>query len=133
VLALLGGVLSRLFTGYVVPSRFIFRSRFIIYGIGFGLLIGLLLPLTDSIKDQSFAIQDLVRSILISIPIGVIFIGTQSYLRFKKLEKKTVCEIDNKNSISDFAIYRDSENNSLRGRLLLTNNKLSFCSMSTVL
>ncbi len=38
--------------------------------------------------------------------------------------------IENKNSISDFAIYTDSEYNTVRGRLLLSSNILSFYSMT---
>ena len=77
-LGLIGGILSRFFIGYIIPSRLIFHSRFIIYGIGVGVFIGFLLFLTNSIKIQSFAYQDLVRSLLICIPIGIIINGTLS-------------------------------------------------------
>jgi hypothetical protein len=127
-LGLLGGILSRFFIGYVIPSRLIFRYRFIIYGMGFGLMIGLLLFLTKSIKDQSFVSQDLVKWLLISVPLGIIGNGTMSYLRFRKLKKRTSNATENRDSISDFAIYTDSEYKTVRGRLVLCNNKLSFYS-----
>ncbi len=127
-LGLLGGILSRFFIGYVIPSQLIFRFRFIIYGIGSGLMIGLLLYLINSIKDQSFTYQDLLKWLLISIPLGIIVNGTLSYLRFRKLKKRTSNSTENRDSISDFAIYTDSEYNTVRGRLVLCNNKLSFYS-----
>jgi len=129
-LGLLGGILSRFFIGYVTPSRLIYRSRFIVYGIGFGIMIGLLLFLTRSIKDQTFVWQDMLKWLLISVPIGIIVTGTMSYLRFRKLKDRTNSDIENKNTISDFAICTDSEYKTVRGRLLLTNSKLSFYSVT---
>lgn len=127
-LGLLSGILSRFFIGYVIPSQLIFRFRFIIYGIGSGLIIGLLLFLTNSIKLQSFIYQDLLKWLLISIPLGIIVKGTLSYLSFKKLKIRTSNARENIDSISDFAIYTDSEYKKVRGRLVLCNNKLSFYS-----
>ena len=132
-LGLLGGILQRFFVGCVIPNRIIFRARFIVYGIGFGIMIGLLLFLTKSIKDQSFAIQDLVKWLLISIPISIIGNGMVSYLRFRKLKKKTIGNHKNKNEICDFAVYIDSEYKATKGLLVLSvdKDKLAFYSMSS--
>ncbi len=127
-LGLLVGIISRFFIGYVIPSRILFRSRFIIYGIGFGIMIGLVMFITMSTKEQSFESQNLLICLLISIPLGIIVNGTMSYLRFRKLKKKTNIKIEKQDSISDFAIYTGSEYNSIKGLLLLSNNKLSFYS-----
>jgi hypothetical protein len=125
---LLGGILSRFFVGYVIPNRIIFRARFIIYGIGFGIFIGLIMLLTN--KDQSFAIIDLVILFLISVPIGLISIGIMSYLRFRKLKKKTIGKHESKVVISDLAVYTYSKNKPIRGLLVLSVDKLSFYSMT---
>ena len=127
-LGLLGGILSRFFIGYVIPGRLLFHYRFIIYGMGFGLMIGLLSFVTTSIKDQSFVSQDLVKWLLISVPLGLISNGTMSYSMFRKLKKRTANATENRDSISDFAIYTDSEYKTVRGRLVLCNDKLSFYS-----
>ena len=127
-LGLLGGLLSRFFIGYVIPNKILFRSRFIIYGIGFGIMIGLVIFITTSAKEQSFEIQNLLICLLISIPLGIIVNGTMSCLRFRKLKKRTNVNIESQDSISDFATYSDSEYISVRGLLLLSNNKLSFYS-----
>ena len=91
-------------------------------------MMGLLLFLTKSIKDQSFVGQDLVKWLLISIPVGIIVNGGIFYLRYKKLKKRTSNATENPDSISDFAIYTDSEYKTTKGRLVLCNNKLSFYS-----
>lgn len=125
---LLGGIISRFFIGYVIPNRILFRSRFIIYGIGFGIMIGLVIFITTSAKEQLFESQNLLICLLISIPLGIIVKGTMSYSRYRKLKKKTNIKIEKQDSISDFAIYTDSEYKSFKGLLLLSNNKLSFYS-----
>lgn len=122
------GVLQRFFVGYILPSQGIFRRRFIMYGMGFGLMMGLLSFLTNSIRDQSFEISDFIRWMLISIPLGVIFYGNMLSYKFKELKQKTNGDADHKATTSDFAIYRDKENNINRGRLLLSDSKLSFYS-----
>ena len=125
-LGLFGKILFSLFFGYANPNQIIFRGRFILYGFGFGLLIGLMLYLTDSVKDQSFSILDLMISLLISVPIGIIFFGIMSSLRFMKLKKRTIGKYEMKDIISDFAIYINSKQKARRGFLVLSSDILSF-------
>ena len=127
-IGLLAGMISRFFIGYVIPNRILFRSRFIIYGIGFGIMIGLVIFIISSDKEQSFESQHLLICLLITIPLGLIVNGTIYYSRFRKLKKRTNINIENQDLISDFAIYSNSEYKSVIGLLLLSNNKLSFYS-----
>lgn len=127
-LGLIFGVLQKLFVGYIHPSNRLFRLRFIIYGIGFGFMIGLLLFLTISIINQSFEIIVFTRCMLISIPLGSIYNGSILSFKFRELKQKTNGDVDHQDTPSDFAIYRDTENNINRGRLLLLDGKLSFYS-----
>jgi hypothetical protein len=124
----LAGFITQLFSGYVIPSKLLFRLRFILYGIGFGIMIGLLLFLMKSIKDQSFNGMHFIKWMLISIPIGVIVQGSLYYQRFKKLKKRTNGDTDNQDAVCDSALCTDSEDNRIRGRLILSEGKLSFCS-----
>lgn len=130
-LGLFSGIISRYFVGYIVPGQTLFRYRFVIYGAGFGLMIGLLLFLTKSIKNQTFLVQDLEIWLLIAVPIGIIGKGTSSYRKFRKLTKRTINENGRHDLICDFAIFADSEYKTARGLLVLSVNKLAFYSMTS--
>lgn len=125
-LGLIFAVLQKFFVGYFIPTKGIFRLRFAIYGIGFSLMIGLLLLLISSIREQSFEMSDLTGLIVISILLGVIFFGSKNSYDFKELKKITNGEADQADTTSDLAFYRDTENTINRGRLLLSGSKLSF-------
>ena len=127
----LGGLSTLSFAGYVLPSKLLFRIGFIIYGITFGIMIGLMLFLTTSIKDQTFVGYHMIKMLIISIPLGVITIGSIISLRYRKLKKRTNGVTDAQDSISDFALYIDSDNNKVSGRLLLSDGKLSFYDLET--
>jgi len=127
-IVLIIGILQRVFVGVILPSEGLFRYRHIMYGIGYGMMIGLLLFLTSSIRNHSFEIGTFTRWMLISIPMGVIFYGNMISYKFKELKRKTNGSADHQDATSDFAIFRDAENNINRGRLLLSGGKLSFYS-----
>jgi hypothetical protein len=122
----ISAVLQRIFVGYFIPSNILFRSRFIIYGIGMGLMLGLIIFLSSSIRNQSFEISDFTRWLLIAIPIGGLINGPIFSYKFKELKQSTQGSEDQENTISGFADYRDSENDLNKGRLLLSGGKLSF-------
>lgn len=128
VSGLLGGLIIRLFTGYVIPTKLLFQIRFIIYGIGLGLMMGLMLFITNAIKIQSFDSKDFIRWLIISILVGVVIYGGIFYKKFRNLKKKTNGSTDAKNTVSDFALYIDSDDSKIRGRLLLSEGKLAFYS-----
>ena len=127
----LGGLSTQFFVGYVLPSKLLSRLIFMIYGISFGIMIGLMLFFTTFIKDQTFVGYNMIKMLIISIPLGVITIGSILSLRHRKLKKRTNGVTDAQDSISDFALYIDSDNNKISGRLLLSDGKLSFYALET--
>jgi len=128
-IGLLSGILTKSFTGYILPNKMLFKYRFIAYGIGFGIMIGFIVYIMHkSLNHQDFNSIYFIKLLIISIPIGLIFNSAPNFIKFKKLRKKTNVNIENKDSISDYAIYINSENKIIRGLLLLSNNSLSFYS-----
>lgn len=125
-LGLVSGISTRLFTGYVIPNQIVFNYRFIIYGIGSGLMIGMLMFLIKSLESNSFSIYTLIFYLLVSIPIGAIITGTLLYLGFRNLKKRTKRYNENQELISDHATYSDSSYKTYKGRLVLANEKLIF-------
>ena len=119
-------VLQRFFIGYFIPSNGLFRLRFFIYGIGFGMMLGLINFLFNSIVNQSFEIIDFTRWMLIQVPLGALIFGSFNNYKFKELKQITQRSDDQEKTTSNFAVYRDSENDVYKGRLLLTGGKLSF-------
>ena len=127
----LGGLSTLSFAGYVLPSKLIFRLRFIIYGITFGIMIGLMLFLTTSIKDRTFVGYHMIKMLIINIPLGVITIGSIISLMYRKLKKRTNGVTDAQYLTSDIALFIDSDNNKISGRLLMSEGKLSFYDLET--
>ncbi|PZX20005.1 hypothetical protein LX69_00455 [Breznakibacter xylanolyticus] len=130
-IGVVSGVLSKLFTGYVIPNQFVFHSRFIIYGIGSGLMIGMLLFLVRSLELNLFSLHALMLNLVVSIPIGVIITGSFLYLGFRTLKKRTMNIDEDQDSISDQATYTDSSCKTFKGRLVLAKCKLMFFEMPT--
>lgn len=128
VLPLIFGVIQRFFVGYGLPSRGLFRRRFLLYGLGFGMMLGLVLFFARSLNDRSFTTLDFTIWMLIYISMGGLFWGSIITYKFRELKKKTNGEEDHLDSISDFAIYRDAKNEINRGRLVLSDGKLTFYS-----
>lgn len=124
---LTAGIGSKLFLGYFVPSGMLFRARFILYGLGSGILIGVLMELKHIIEDQMFNWPELVQMLVISIPIGLVG-GVWFFSQFKKLKKEVSDKYYIKSILCDSATFIDSENKSHKGLLLLTETNLSFYS-----
>jgi hypothetical protein len=89
-------------------------------------MLGLIIFLSSSIRNQSFEISDFTKWMLIQVPLGGLFFGSINAYKFKELKQSTQGADDQENTTSDFADYRDSENDINKGRLLLSGGKLSF-------
>lgn len=122
------GLLGSIFIGYFNPPTWLFRFRFLINEIGFGIMIGFVLFFSRSIKDQTFVISDLIKFTILASIIAIILGGSRSYIKFKKLVKKTFDPREKDLLLTDSAIYKSSNGEISVGRLLLTNEQLIFYS-----
>lgn len=125
---IIGGVLGRLFAGFVLPSEWLFKSRFILYGLGFGLLIGILNFSTRTVEINEFRLYELIKALIISTVVGVIILGPVTYVRYNLLKKKTRIFYNGDSVISDFVFSKDMTGHLKPGMLVMTKERLLFYS-----
>jgi hypothetical protein len=122
------GIMGSLFMGFINPPKWLFRFRFIIYEIGFGIMIGLITSFSISLKNQTFIMNNLIKYLIVASILAIIWGSSKSYLKFRRLIKKTFNTADNKSIISDSATFKGSEGQIILGQLLLTSDRLIFYS-----
>lgn len=127
-IALVSIVASRYSTGFTIPGKFLFRVRFIVYGFGFGLMIGLVVIISKPIILDDFSILRFLIMLLIGGLLGIVIKGWSSYLRFMKLKKEALALLSEEVILCDNAVFNDSNFGSNRGLLFLTETQLMFYS-----
>jgi hypothetical protein len=131
VFAVLAGLIRVLVFGYVNPPDWLYRIRFTILGIGYGIFIGIVLFGMEAIEDNTFIVQDLLKFILIGSVIGGIFNNTLIFSKSQKLERKKGLFLLERQLIKDFAQLIKPDGESINGKLVLTNDNLVFLENGT--
>ena len=126
VLTVLAGLIRVVVFGYVNPPDWLYRMRFTVLGIGYGIFIGVMLFGMEAIEDNTFIVQDLLKFILIGSVIGGIFNNTLSFGKSQKLERKKGLFMLERQLIKDFAQLINPDGESINGKLVLTNDNLVF-------
>jgi hypothetical protein len=131
VFAILAGLIRVLVFGFVNPPDWLYRIRFTVLGIGYGIFIGALLFGMEAIENNTFIVQDLLKFILIGSVIGGIFNNTLSFSKSQKLERKKGLFLLERQLIKDFAQLINPDGESINGKLVLTNDNLVFLANGT--
>ncbi len=123
------GTFTVLINGYFIPSKLIFKYRFWVYGLFFGLAIFLSSILNSLAEGRIIHMKYLLIKFIISIIIGIIFFGTFLYWNFRELKKFTRLEtqLGELEILSDSATL-DNEEATKSGRIILTTQRLCFIS-----
>lgn len=127
LLGLSAGIVTQVFTGYIIPSQRLFKFRFLFNGIANGIFIALLIFIIEKGRNphitwNDFAIM-LIIGLIVMIPImsGILLISFNN-LREKTNLKKNTGEIELYSDKATF-IHDDTY---IPGRLILTNQRLCF-------
>ena len=123
-------LLSYLIRAYSNPPKWLFRLRFIIYSIQYGLYFGIAMSVFNLIEKQQL---DITKFIYYTVGFSLLgfFVGEpayESYFKFRKLIKKTSSDNATDLAQTDSAYYVDSEMYRTSGRLIFENDKLCFFS-----
>jgi len=116
---------------YSNPPQWLFRIRFLVYSLSYGLFFGTFMAFFTLIRTQQV---DLIRSLSFAAVFTLVgfFRGNASdntgYLRFKKLVKSTGNQELDDLALTDSAYYEDSIMFRTYGRLILDNERLYFYS-----
>jgi hypothetical protein len=131
VMAVLAGLIRVLVFGYINPPDWLYRIRFTVLGVGYGIFIGILLFGMEAIEDNIFIVNDLLKFILIGSVIGGIFNSSMIFGKSQKLERKNGLFLLERQLVKDFAQLINRDGDSINGKLVLTNENLIFLENGT--
>jgi hypothetical protein len=131
VMAVLAGLIRVLVFGYINPPDWLYRIRFSVLGVGYGIFIGILLFGMEAIEDNTFIVNDLLKFILIGSVIGGIFNSSMIFGKSQKLERKNGLFLLERQLVKDFAQLINRDGDSINGKLVLTNENLIFLENGT--
>lgn len=115
--ALVGGLIYGFYRSYFNPPLWLFKNRYWIDGLGYGVFLGGILGFTQGV-DFDFAL------VLSAIVIGILMKGAYKYWKFNRLKKKfseggTI-------TVYDRGLCYDAENNKFNGWFFMENNQFCF-------
>jgi|GEM_PF-6576499 hypothetical protein len=113
----LAGFAFLVYRSYFNPPLWLFKNRYWIDGIGFGIFIAVILSFT---QDADFNFAMLISALFV----GVLIKGVYKYWKFNRLKKKF--SENGKISIYDRGLCYDVENNKFNGWLFIENGKFCF-------
>lgn len=124
---LVARVLNHLLTGFISPSRWLYKLRFGLMGSWLGLLIGLLIYINNNWGAEiQIGYKDLILLLGIAPAFGVLFWGILFYSNHRKLKKSTPTEYDPYQILTTRATYKSNSGGKESGRLILTPERLLF-------
>lgn len=128
LMGLMGGLVYVLFTGFILPPTWLFKARFVLFGASFGLFIGLVNYSAKVFQFNGLGSYELIICILIYLIMGLLIMGSMTYLRYNLLKKKAKVFFVGESIVSDFAILKDGVGKQKQGLLLMLEDRLLFYS-----
>ena len=123
-------ILLNIILGYSNPPKWLFRLRFVIYSLVYGLGFGIGMSFFYLFEKHHFSVIGLIVYTLsfstISFLLGITI--NDNYFRFKKLIRKTGNSTTKDLTLTDSAYYVDYELFRTLGRLILDNDQICFYS-----
>ena len=129
IFGVIGGIVAVLYSGYITPTKLIFKYRFWIEGFLFGIGSFLFSTLTDLTENGSFDTSNIIRKVLVGAGVGVLVFGSMRYWIYTSIKKNTPFKsIDCEKEILADAARIETDDINENGRLILTTNRLYFIS-----
>lgn len=129
IFGVIGGIIAVLYSGFTTLTKWIFKYRFLIDGILFGIgihLFSILTNLTDSGNlDTSF----FIRKFFVGAAVGILIFSSIQYWTYEGIKKRTPFKsLDGEVEIIASAATINNEDIVERGRIILTSKKFCFVS-----
>jgi len=125
VLGAISGLTTNLVRGFINPPSWLYRVRFIVQGILYGIFIGILLFGKDAIEKNTYNIHDLLAYILIGSVIGIVFNSSIMFIEFLKLKRRNEFPLQ-RQLLKDSALLIKQNGEKIKGKLVLTNDHMIF-------
>jgi hypothetical protein len=126
VLGSISGLTTVLIRGFINPPSWLYRIRFTVLGVFYGVFTGILLFGKEVIEKNTFIIHDLLEYIVICSLIGVVFNNSLVFIEFQKLKRRKGLLLPGKQLVKDFALLINEDGEKIKGKLVLTNDHLIF-------
>lgn len=134
VIALLGisfltGILFLLYIGLVNPGKILFKYRFWLFSILFGLFMASINLTTEYLNGEQTNLMKVVMGIVIFIFTSLLITVPIQYWGFKSLRKKTMLDIEEgETEVFTSGATITVEKKNIAGRIILTTKRLCFIS-----
>jgi hypothetical protein len=126
VFGAISGLTTVLVRGFINPPSWLYRIRFSVQGISFGIFIGILLFGKEAIEQSTFIIHHLLEYIVIGSVIGVVFINFEMFIQSQKLKRRKGLFLPERQLVKDSALLIKKNGEKIKGKLVLTNDHLIF-------
>ncbi len=129
VFGVIGGIITVLYSGFTTPTKWIFKYRFLIDGILFGIGVHLFSTLTNLTDSGNLDTSLFIRKFFVSAAVGILIFSSIQYWTYKVIKKRTPFKsLDGEMEIIADAATINNEDIAERGRMILTSNRLCFVS-----
>jgi hypothetical protein len=126
VFGAISGLTTVLVRGFINPPSWLYRIRFTVLGVFYGIFIGILLFGKEAIGENTFIIHDLIEYIVIGSVIGVVFNNSVMFSQSQKLKRRKGLFLPERQLAKDFALLINQNGEKIKGKLVLTNDHLIF-------
>lgn len=126
VFGAISGLTTVLVRGFINPPSWLYRIRFTVLGVFYGIFIGILLFGKEAIEENRFNINDLLVSIIIGSVVGVVLNSLLMFVESKKLKRRKVSFPAERELVKDAALMVRQNGEKIKGKLVLTNDHLIF-------
>ncbi|MGN6543261.1 MAG: hypothetical protein ACTHKY_20805 [Ginsengibacter sp.] len=129
VLGAISGVTTVLVKGFINPPTWLYRIRFSILGVLYGVFIGILLFGKEAIEENSFSFHDLLVCLVIGAILGVVLHASMMFAQTAKLKRRK--GLSGRQLVKDSALLINQNGEKIKGKLVLTNEQLIFLGNET--
>lgn len=126
VLSVIGGLVKILVVGFINPPSWLYRIRFSVLGVFYGIFIGFMLFGMEAIEENTFILGDLLKFILIGSIIGGVFNNSMIFSQSGKLKRRKGLFQLERQLVKDSALLIKQNGEKINGKLILTNDHLVF-------
>jgi hypothetical protein len=129
VLGAISGVTTVLVKGFINPPTWLYRIRFSILGVLYGVFIGILLFGKEAIEENRFSFHDLLVCLVIGAILGVVLHASMMFAQTGKLKRRK--GLSGRQLVKDSALLINQNGEKIKGKLVLTNEQLIFLGNET--
>lgn len=126
VLSTISALVTVLVKGFINPPSWLYRIRFTVMGVFYGISIGILLFGKDAIEKNIFNMHNFLIYVLIGAVLGVLFNNFMLFSQSLKLKRRKGLFLAERQLVKDSALLVNQNGEYINGKLVLTTDHLFF-------